>query len=83
MTKARTLALQWVWRIQFNLNFEELWMLTPATVRTLIDLLREENKDPMQWSEEECEEFVLALSQEAPALPPVTVYYMDEKTAAV
>lgn len=62
MSQARRLAIQWVWKIEFNVDVDDLWMLSPTTINNLIQMLRDDSKDPILWTEQECEDFVMEMA---------------------
>jgi hypothetical protein len=64
ISETKKLALKWVYKLEWGLNFDtvvcrEIWE----------KILTEDNKNPLYWSEAECEEFIYSLICQLPRLP--------------
>lgn len=56
ISETKKLARKWVYKLEWDLDPEKL--LCPEVWDAI---LTEENKNPLKWSEQECEEFLEAL----------------------
>jgi len=59
ITPARRLAVEWVWKLEFGVFRSKDTGATHILAR--YQQLTSENKNPMAWTEKECEEFLSKL----------------------
>ena len=64
LTPARALAIRWVFRLEIGVDSTQIH---PTAYKNLLEMLSEENKNPFEWTDEECEEFVSSLIEARPA----------------
>lgn len=65
LSPAKELAVRWAFMLEFHIDSNNLH---PTPYAALLDLLDQETKNPLNWTEEECEEFLAELSH--PPCPP-------------
>lgn len=61
----RRLAILWVFNIEFNLNPDTMH---PDAYKSLLDLLTKQEKNPMYWTIQECDEFLSSIIIPPPSL---------------
>lgn len=59
----RRLAIRWVFCIEFDIDPDTIH---PTAYSRLLEKLDEEAKNPMEWTEQECQQFVVDLVQSKP-----------------
>ena len=63
LPRACVLAIRWVFAIEFDLDPRKMH---PDAYKALLDLLAEQGKNPMDWTLQECDEFLTSLITDPP-----------------
>lgn len=68
LTPARALAIRWVFQLEIGVDSAGLH---PTAYHNLLQMLSEENKNPFEWTDEECDEFLSSILDVRPVAKPM------------
>lgn len=68
LTPARALAIRWVFQLECGVDSAQIH---PTAYENLLAMFSEENKNPYEWTDEECDEFLSSILDVRPLPQPV------------